>query len=315
MRINNNVTANNTHRQLNLNNISSAKITEKLSSGFRINRAADDAAGLTISEKMRAQIKGLNRASMNAQDGVSLLQSAESALNEYSAILQRIRELAVQGSNDSINSADEYNAIGEEMNALFSELDRIVNVTQFNGKTLFGPDDSDIGLKGDLDSVLDGNYFHVGSNSANAAGTNVDTSHEGNAIAMINLDDFSLALASQEISDTLGIVYDPEGFGGDADFSAISQGHQEMIDKIDIAISDISTKRSQLGALQNRLESTIRNLDTISENLGASESRIRDLDMAKAMTEFTRNNIMQQASTAMLAQANQAPQTVLQLLR
>ncbi len=313
MRINNNVTAMNTHRQLNLNNISAGKSVEKLSSGFRINRAADDAAGLTISEKMRAQIKGLNRASMNAQDGVSMIQSAESSLSEFSAILIRVRELAIQGANEAMNSGEgadpdddlsgEYSAIQSEISSLGSELSRIINVTQFNGKTLFNGSIA-------IDPDTPAGYFHVGSNSANDPADVSDLANPSNIILLpetmdmiTGLGDLNLTNDGTDLAE-LGIL--------DA---SNAEACQNLIDDMDLAIGYVSSLRSSLGALQNRLESTVRNLDTIAENLAASESRIRDIDMAKEMANFTKWNILQQSSTAMLAQANQMPQTVLQLLR
>ncbi len=178
MRINTNIAAMNTQRQLNVNNINSGKSIEKLSSGQRINRAADDAAGLQISEKMRAQVRGLNRASQNAQDGISLIQSAESALSEYTNILQRVRELSVQGSNEAINTPDEYAAIGAEVDALNNELNRIIEVTQFNGKNMFDG------------TVTDANFFHVGSNAGG-----------DNAANQINLPDMTIDPPSYTIGD------------------------------------------------------------------------------------------------------------------
>ncbi len=274
MRINNNMMAMNTNRQLGINNTGTAKSLEKLSSGFRINRAGDDAAGLAISEKMRGQIRGLNMASKNAQDGISLIQTAEGALTESHAILQRMRELAVQSANDTNVDVDR-EEIQKEVNQLAAELTRISETTQFNTQDL---------LTGDFKAK-----FHIGANE----GQSVD----------LEISDMS--------AKALGVAVD--GGGG------INVSEQEAADSaitvINTAIETVSTERSKLGALQNRLEHTIKNLDNTSENLQAAESRIRDVDMAKEMMEFTKQNILQQAATAMLAQANQAPQTVLQLLR
>ena len=275
MRINNNMMAMNSHRQLGINNTAGAKSMEKLSSGYRINRAGDDAAGLSISEKMRAQVRGLNQASRNAQDGISMIQTAEGALNETQAILQRMRELAVQAANDT-NVTNDRTAIAEELTTLESEIDRIANSTTFNQKKL-------------LDGTLSGGSkvnFQIGADCGVSMSLEI-TSMSAGALGV--------AAISAEV----------------ANFTDATAA----ICTINDAIEKVSTQRSQLGAAQNRLEHTIKNLDNASENIQASESRIRDVDMAKEMMEFTKNNILQQASQAMLAQANQAPQGVLQLLR
>ena len=275
MRINNNMMAMNSHRQLGINNTAGAKSMEKLSSGYRINRAGDDAAGLSISEKMRAQVRGLNQASRNAQDGISMIQTAEGALNETQAILQRMRELAVQAANDT-NVTNDRTAIAEELTTLESEIDRIANSTTFNQKKL-------------LDGTLSGGSkvnFQIGADCGVSMSLEI-TSMSAGALGV--------AAISAEV----------------VDFAKATAA----ICTINDAIEKVSTQRSQLGAAQNRLEHTIKNLDNASENIQASESRIRDVDMAKEMMEFTKNNILQQASQAMLAQANQAPQGVLQLLR
>ncbi|MFA7534006.1 MAG: flagellin [Tissierellaceae bacterium] len=270
MRINNNLMAMNTHRQLGVSTNAGAKSMEKLSSGFRINRAGDDAAGLSISEKMRAQIRGLNMASRNSQDGISLIQTAEGALDEVHAILQRMRELAVQAANDTNVTADR-NALQAEINELVSEISGIAQRTEFNTQKL-----------------LDGNFtnktLQIGANS----GQIMSVSISGMTPTSLSVNDLKLS------------------------------GHtnaSSAITTINSAIETVSTLRSKLGAIQNRLEHTIKNLDNASENLQAAESRVRDVDMAKEMMEQTRQQILQQASTAMLAQANTAPQTVLQLLR
>ena len=275
MRINNNMMAMNSHRQLGINNTAGAKSMEKLSSGYRINRAGDDAAGLSISEKMRAQVRGLNQASRNAQDGISMIQTAEGALNETQAILQRMRELAVQAANDT-NVTNDRTAFAEELTTLESEIDRIANSTTFNQKKL-------------LDGTLSGGSkvnFQIGADCGVSMSLEI-TSMSAGALGV--------AAISAEV----------------ANFTDATAA----ICTINDAIEKVSTQRSQLGAAQNRLEHTIKNLDNASENIQASESRIRDVDMAKEMMEFTKNNILQQASQAMLAQANQAPQGVLQLLR
>ena len=274
MRINNNMMAMNSHRQLGLNNNSVAKATEKLASGFRINRAGDDAAGLSISEKMRGQIRGLNMASRNAQDSISLIQTAEGALNESHAILQRMRELAVQSANDTNVTVDR-GSLQDEINQLSQELTRIAINTEFNTQKL---------LSGGFDGT-----FHIGAN-------------EGQSI--------SLKISSMAASG-LGV----QGADGTKGISISSQiSANGAITTINKAIENVSKERSKLGSVQNRLEHTIKNLDNVSENLQASESRIRDVDMAKEMMEFTKQNILSQAATSMLAQANMAPQNVLQLL-
>ena len=274
MRINNNMMAMNSHRQLGINNNAGSKSMEKLSSGFRINRAGDDAAGLSISEKMRAQVRGLNQASRNAQDGISLIQTAEGALNETQAILQRMRELAVQAANDT-NVTKDRDAVKEELSTLVAEIDRIANSTTFNQKKL---------LNGDLSTAAAN--FQIGADCGVSMELTIGTMN-------------ATALTVNNIANSV------------ASFTNATAA----IETINVAIEKVSEQRSKLGAAQNRLEHTIKNLDNASENVQASESRIRDVDMAKEMMEFTKNNILQQAAQAMLAQANQAPQGVLQLLR
>jgi len=271
MRINHNIAALNTYRQLTSANNAQQSSMEKLSSGLRINRAGDDAAGLAISEKMRGQIRGLDMATKNAQDGISLIQTAEGALNETHAILQRMRELAVQGANDT-NADDDRTAIQDELNQLMSEIDRIAETTEFNTKNLLG---------GSFSAT-----FQIGANDGqtiNLGISNMDTTSLFSNATNVSVDSNLLASAA--------------------------------ISAIDDAIKFVSSQRSKLGAIQNRLDHTINNLSTSSENLTAAESRIRDVDMAKEMMEQTKNAILSQASQAMLAQANQMPQGVLQLLR
>ncbi|GAE03160.1 flagellin domain-containing protein [Clostridium botulinum B str. Osaka05] len=274
MIINHNLNAMNAHRNMGINIGNSAKSMEKLSSGLRINRAGDDAAGLSISEKMRAQIRGLNQASRNSQDGISLIQTAEGALNETHSILQRMRELGVQAANDTNVTVDR-SAIKDEITSLKTEIDRIAKTTQFNEKNL---------LNGDLAKT--GAKLQIGANSSNDLKLDINISNMGSA---------SLGVDSLNV-DT-------------------HDNARKTIDSVNKAIKDVSTQRSKLGAFQNRLEHTISNLDNASENLQAAESRVRDVDMAKEMMSFSKNNILQQAAQAMLAQANQAPQGVLQLLR
>lgn len=269
MVVQHNLSAMNTNRQLGSVQGSLAKSTEKLSSGYRINRAGDDAAGLTISEKMRSQIRGINKASSNAQDGISLIQVAEGALNETHSILQRMNELATQAANDTNTSTDR-DAVQAEIDQLVSEIDRIQSTTQFNTMNL-------------LDGTFTGKNLQVGSLSGQAI-----------EISISQMDSASLGVDSLDVSDFTNA-------GG-------------AMSSIQEAISKVSTQRSTLGALQNRLEHTIANLDTTSENTQAAESRIRDVDMASEMVEFSKNNILSQAGQSMLAQANQLNQGVLSLI-
>lgn len=276
MRINHNISSYNTQRQLTFNNSQQSKSLEKLSSGYRINRAADDAAGLAISEKMRNQIRGLEQASKNSLDGISLIQTAEGALNETHAMLQRMAELYVQGANEVLTTTDAAK-IDSEIAQLTEQIGSIASQTQFNTKKL---------LDGSTSSVV----FQVGANG-------------GETITL----DLQAALAtSLEIAGMASLA------GAD---TAMNSTAAANLASVQAAINKVSQIRSDLGAVQNRLEHTINNLGTTSENLQAAESRIRDVDMAKEMSEFTKNNILQQAATAMLAQANQQPQGVLQLLR
>jgi flagellin len=270
MRIQHNIAALNTHRNLSFNNTQASKSLEKLSSGYKINRAGDDAAGLAISEKMRGQIRGLDMAAKNAQDGISLIQTAEGALNETHAILQRMRELSVQAANDT-NVTIDRDALQVEFDELVNEIDRISTTTEFNTQKL-------------LDGSFTGKVFQIGANSGQTITV---------GIASIN-------------ANTLGI---------DALTLDTSANAQAAITAVETALTTVSTNRSELGAVQNRLEHTINNLGTTSENLAAAESRIRDTDMAKEMMNFTKNNILMQAAQSMLAQANQQPQGVLQLLQ
>ena len=269
MVVQHNLSAMNTSRQLNGVTSSLSKSTEKLSSGYRINRAADDAAGLSISEKMRSQIRGLNKASDNAQDGISLIQVAEGALNETHSILQRMNELATQAANDTNTSTDR-KAIQQEVDQLTSEIDRIRSTTQFNTQNL-------------LDGKFSAKNLQIGSLSGQSI-----------SISVSNMNATSLGVNGLKVSS----------------FS----GAGEAMSKIQVAIDKVSTQRSKLGALQNRLEHTINNLDTTSENTQAAESRIRDTDMADEMVQYSKNNILSQAGQSMLAQANQANQGVLSLL-
>jgi flagellin len=282
LRIQNNVEAFNAHRQLSGTASKAAKSMEKLSSGYRINRAADDAAGLAISEKMRAQISGLAQSQRNAQDGVSLVQTGEGALNEVHSMLQRIRDLKVQFGNDTL-SVDDRDAIAAEVYQIANEIKNITDPstgTQFNGKPVFGSA---------------GFTFQAGANDGETVTTNAA--------------DFSGSIGGGGLSDITAI--------SDAAMAttALSTGGLSTLANLDSATKNVSKIRSEFGAVQNRLEHRLNNLATYQENLTASESRIRDVDMASEMVNFTKLQILQQAGTSMLAQANQAPQGVLSLLR
>jgi flagellin len=266
------MTAANANRQLGVTTAAQAKGTEKLSSGYKINRAADDAAGLTISEKMRSQIRGLTQASANAQDGVSCVQTAEGALNEVEDMLQRMNELAVKAKNDTNMTADRA-AIKSEMDALVDEIDRVKSATQFNNQNL---------LDGTFAS---GKSLQVGANSSN---------------------EITIKISNMSASD-IGVKKDNVKVSSATDAGT-------AIDNIKKAIASVSKQRSELGAVQNRLEHTIKNLDNVVENTQAAESNIRDTDMASAMVEYSKNNILAQAGQSMLAQANQSNQGVLSLL-
>ena len=272
MVVQHNMTAANANRMLGITTSAQAKSSEKLSSGYKINRAADDAAGLTISEKMRSQIRGLNKASDNAQDGISLIQVAEGALNESHSILQRMNELATQAANDT-NTTSDRTAIQKEVNALTTELDRIASTTQFNTQNL-------------LTGSFKGKNLQVGALQNQKISISITTMNAkalGLTTATIAVDSFSHAGAAMT--------------------------------NFQHAISKVSTMRSALGALQNRLEHTVSNLDNISENTSSAESRIRDTDMAEEMVNYSKNNILAQAGQSMLAQANQSTQGVLSLLQ
>ncbi|UZQ50519.1 flagellin [Clostridium kluyveri] len=417
MIINHNLQANNALRNMSINSNNSSKAMEKLSSGLRINRAGDDAAGLAISEKMRGQINGLNQASSNAQDAISLVQTAEGALNETHSILQRMRTLAVQASNDTATNSDRSN-IQDEVNQLTSEIDRIATTTQFNTKNLLDGsfsgkfqigananqdmslsigqlDTSALGLTSSITieegsvatastlkdgtykisggSVFDANQNNVGIASTNnkiyvgttailsgtkdkfEAGSLITISNSGANFSVKGAIDSTASKLAAGSYETLGSNLVKDGkivgslsgnvvlldqadgstvaiSGGNLGISttAVTSGQTFTINGVDVstrdeasgsitsiqnAIDSVSKERSKLGAVQNRLEHTINNLGVSSENLTSAESRIRDVDMASEMSEYSKNNILSQAAQAMLAQANQQPQQVLQLLR
>ncbi len=404
MRIQNNMMAMNTQRNLSLSSTAGAKSMGKLSSGYRINSAADDAAGLSISEKMRGQIRGLGQASRNAQDGISMIQTAEGALGETHSILQRMREITVQAANDT-NSDVDRQAVGQELQDLTAEIDRISQTTSFNEKKLLNGDLGGATVSG-TSEVVAGTTLATGAAAAitslNVDGAKAGTTYtftstalgkltatrSGDSVAQtITLDgtigadgtmglNFSELGIKMTISGASGktdanVISDLTAVGSDSittangsdsaqfaigangvssekmsvsfskfDSSTLGTGvvgaatkltallsgsvstvintaakADALTASIDDSIKQVSIQRSKLGAAQNRLEHTIKNLDNTAENLQAAESRVRDVDMAKEMMEFTKNNILNQAATAMLAQANQAPQAVLQLLR
>ena len=269
MVVQHNMQAANASRVLNVTANQQAKSTEKLSSGYRINRAADDAAGLSISEKMRRQIRGLDRASTNAQDGVSAVQTAEGALSEVHSMLQRVNELAVQAANGTNATAD-VKSISDEVQALKTEITRIASTTDFNGKKMLSGEGVDIFV----------GYTTAAANTITIAGKNLKA----------QADVLGAAFSTQEKAKTL-------------------------LSNVTSAIRQVSKMRSDFGAIQNRLEHTIDNLDNVVENVTAAESRIRDTDMADEMVKYSKNNILQQAGQSMLAQANQSTQGVLSLLQ
>jgi len=371
MRINNNLMAMNTHRQYSLNNDKMAAATKKLSSGYRINSAGDDAAGLAISEKMRAQIRGLQMASKNSEDAISLVQTAEGALQESESILQRMRELAVQSSSDTNEDTVDRAALDAEFQQLISELDDIADDTAFNDMKLldgsFGTTYDvlaagtiEVGLLGVEDIQFSG--FAAGAGQSitfalsGAAGSPYDVTFGGTTISVANTaGDHNLNLdfgSGQKVTINLGASHAQDDLVGTLQFdvnagsgtiqtganngetlsitisnmdsTALGVNGLDVTDRtnasaaltsLDTAINTVSTERANLGAIQNRLDHKINNLDTTTENLTAAESRIRDIDMAAEMTQYTQTSILVQAATSMLAQANAAPQNVLSLLQ
>ena len=276
MIVQHNMTALNANRQLGITNTNLARSTEKLSSGYRVNRAADDAAGLSISEKMRGQIRGLEQASTNAEDGQSLIQTAEGALSEIHSVLQRMRELTVQASNDTNVSADR-KAIAKEVRALTSEINRIATQTQFNTMGL-------------LTGGFKNKKLQVGANTNQTISITISSMTAG-----------KLGVSATVIAKVIS--------------SSTGKEITKLITTVNTAITKVSTQRSALGALQNRLDHTIANADNMAENLQSSESKIRDVDMADEMVSYSASSILQQAGQSMLAQANQATQGVLSLLQ
>lgn len=356
MRINTNVSALNTYSRLTAANASKSNSLSKLSSGLRINKAGDDAAGLAISEKMKGQIGGLSQAKSNAQDGISLIQTAEGALNETHSILGRMRDLAVQSSNGTLSN-DDRDAINKEYTALSDEIDRISNTTEFNTKSLLTGEGDDaksftfqigananqtmsvsinnmsssaLKVKGlDLTQAFDTSDIAAAKDKAVATAFEADTTTKyaadgtvdaaaGKTVAELKTaiesaaDDTAKATAQKTYDDALAtFTASDEGKAAAATVSV----ENNPITKIDEAIKAVSAQRADLGAAQNRLEHTINNLGTTQENLSEANSRIRDVDMAEEMMSFTKNNILSQAATSMLSQANAMPNSVLGLLQ
>ncbi|SEN23878.1 flagellin [Terribacillus saccharophilus] len=343
MRINHNIAALNTFNKLSANQSSTQGSLEKLSSGLKINKAGDDAAGLAISEKMRGQIRGLDMASKNAQDGISLIQTAEGALNETHSILQRMRELSVQSASDSNNDNDRAE-LQKEVDQLASEITRISTDTEFNTKKLINGDAKDL-------------TFHIGANAGQSISLAIndmgaealkvdggEVSDDGTTITVgedvytfqeaeeaVAADPDAVPPVEAKAATVAGYYSEADGDGNKTLFKAADKelaagttlginisdkkSADTAITTIQTAIDTVSAERSKLGAYQNRLDHTINNLGTSSENLTAAESRIRDVNMAQEMMNFTKNNILSQAAQSMLAQANQQPQGVLQLLQ
>ncbi len=280
MIVQHNMTALNANRMLGITNATLAKGTEKLSSGYRVNRAADDAAGLSISEKMRGQIRGLNQASRNAQDGISLIQTAEGAMNEIHSVLQRMRELTVQASNDTYVTADR-RAIAKEVRALTSEITRIATQTEFNKMTL-------------LSGGFNHKVLQVGANTNQTISFSISKMTAG-----------ALGVSSVVVAGVMSKVAGAKDAGKQI---------TKLISIVNMAISKVSIQRSALGALQNRLDHTVANANNMAENLQSSESKIRDANLADEMVSYSSSSILQQAGQSMLAQANQATQGILSLL-
>ena len=394
MIINHNMNALNAHRNMNINNTAAGKSMEKLSSGLRINKAGDDAAGLAISEKMRGQIRGLTQASRNASDGISMIQTAEGALNETTNILQRMRELAVQASNDT-NTTSDRNEIQKEIDALTKEVDRIANNTEFNTQKLLNGNKNGVGgevineavtaqkgkfevnikdLQDNNKLTIDGEEVTITNSTDNGdiktaletkfnkndfVVENVAAGNNSKKITITQKDNFETDKESMKVSvqgkaqvvtvKTVGVAAkDEELSDGKAHVQVGANSNQSMrieigdmrakalnivdergnslsvlsaeeankaITAFDAALNEVSSQRANLGAVQNRLEYTISNLDNTAENLTSAESTLRDVDMAKEMMEYSKNNILNQAAQAMISQANQQPQNVLQLLR
>ena len=302
MVINTNVLALNSHRAMKNVGAAQAQASARLSSGLKINTAADDAAGLAISEKMRAQIRGLDMASKNAQDGSSMVQTAEGGMQQITSMLQRTRELTVQASNDT-NDAGDRAKIAGEIAQLFDEIDSMANRVEFNGKKL---------INGSFSGASNKVYLQVGANATQSIKFNIGgvTMSALTGVASGLADLSNAVLNSGTVNSATAI-----GFFTSAGSAMTGTDINSLLSGIDQAISLVTDERAKLGAVQNRLDYTMKSLDISSENLSASESRIRDADMAKEMMKLTKTNVLSQAATSMLAQANQQPQNVLQIIR
>lgn len=307
MIVQHNITSMNANRQLGIVGNNLTKSTEKLASGYRVNRAADDAAGLAISEKMRAQVRGLNRASDNAQDGISLIQTAEGAMDQQHAILQRTRELIVQASNTGVldgSKENDFQKIQDEITALKTEYTRISTDTEFNKKKL-------------LDGSYQDQYLQVGANKDQNIKVSIDAI-QWKLKDFMKDGSFVSTFKSQESYNVINGSFDSDGFAKTSSVNVTSgkgDAFSALIQDVDNMIKSVSTERSKLGAIQNRLEYTVKVDDNTAENMQSAESRIRDTDMADEMTRYSKESILQQAATSMLAQANQANQGVLSLLQ
>ena len=294
MRINTNISAMNTYSRLTSANASKSGSLAKLSSGLRINKAGDDAAGLAISEKMKNQVSGMTQATRNAQDGISLIQTAEGALSETHSILNRMRDLTVQAANDT-NTNDDRTAIQTEIDSLSEEITRIAGQTEFNTQSLLNENGNNFS-------------FQVGANAGQEISVTIDNmTAEGLALETVD--------GSGAVTSKLKVAYTSADYTSGVLNSGASLNHDDVLTTIDNAIKTVSTQRADLGAVQNRLDHTISNLSTTKENLSEANSRIVDVDMAEEMMSFTKSNILSQAATSMLAQANQMPQGVLSLLQ
>ena len=303
MVVQHNLTAMNSNRMLGITTSSQAKSTEKLSSGYKVNRAADDAAGLSISEKMRRQVRGLTQASLNAQDGISCVQTAEGALAEVQDMLQRMNELCVKASNGTLQTVDR-NYIQQEIDALTSEIDRVAGTTTFNETAL-------------LDGTFTAKTLHVGAEgNKNWDGGGGLTEKQTIGVNIMSLSFKGVTSATTTVKTFLDAAGTAAfNTDGTEKLDVTSQAHaQSSIAVVKTGLQNVSSMRSALGAIQNRLEHTIKNLDNVVENTTAAESQIRDTDMATEMVKYSNNNVLAQAGQAMLAQANQANQGVLSLL-
>jgi flagellin len=302
MVVQHNLTAMNSNRMLGITLGSQAKVTEKLSSGYRINRAADDAAGLAISEKMRRQIRGLTQATANAQDGISCLQTAEGALNEVHDMLQRMNELAIKAGNETLQSIDHF-YIHAELNALKTEIDRVAETTTFNEQKL-------------LDGTFSGSKkIQVGAEVQSPNQISITINKMSWASITVGASDYGVTNADVKLIASEGVLNVTHGYGSTT--QQVSNNYESIratVSTIKWALKQVSTQRSDMGAVQNRLEHTVANLKNVVENTTAAESAIRDTDMAETMVKFANNSVLAQAGQAMLAQANQTNQGVLSLL-